>query len=77
MKRRKLRYYVLTWDLNKQTFTPQIGVRKGPYSLFGLRKPLRALRGIGYSADRNDGYVYVYSLHVVRRRRHREAHKEK
>jgi hypothetical protein len=43
-KQKKPRYYVETWDTEKQTFTPQQGVRKGPYSLFGLRKALKALR---------------------------------
>lgn len=42
------RYYVTTWDTNLQRFTPQIGVRTGPYSLFGLRRPLRKLRQMGY-----------------------------
>lgn len=37
-------YHVLTWDVYRQKFTPQHGVRCGPYSLFGLRKPLRKLR---------------------------------
>lgn len=55
----KPRYYVTTWDTDKQQFTPQKGVRKGPYSLFGLRKALRALRGMGYSADRSDHAVLV------------------
>lgn len=45
------RYYIKTWDTDKQTFTPQKGVRCGPYSLFGLRKPIRALREMGYSCD--------------------------
>ncbi len=57
----KRRYYVTTWDSNKEAFTPQRGVRKGPYSLFGLRKALRALRTMGYSAHRHDPSVYVES----------------
>ena len=47
----KRRYYVLTWDGEKETFTPQPGVRKGPYTLFGLRKAIRKLRGMGYACD--------------------------
>jgi hypothetical protein len=43
---------VTTWDTDRQTFTPQAGVRTGPYSKFGLRRALRALRGMGYSAAR-------------------------
>lgn len=44
------RYYVTTWDTEKQDFTPQKGVRTGPYSLWGLRKAIRKLRGMGYTA---------------------------
>ena len=47
----KTRYYVYTWDTDKETFTPQAGVRCGPYSLFGLRKALRKLRRLGYPCD--------------------------
>jgi hypothetical protein len=61
-KQKKPRYYVETWDTEKQTFTPQQGVRKGPYSLFGLRKALKALRLGGYSACKNDPSVYVYRI---------------
>lgn len=43
----------------KQTFTPQRGVRTGPYSLWGLRKPLRKLRAMGYSARKGDPSVSV------------------
>jgi hypothetical protein len=50
---------VLTWDSDKQDFTPQSGVRKGPYTLWGLRKALRKLRQMGYSADRSDPSVLV------------------
>jgi hypothetical protein len=46
MKRPK--YYVLTYDPEKEEFTPQKGVRQGPYTLFGLRKPLRKLENLGY-----------------------------
>ena len=42
------RYYVATWDSDKQEHTPQKGVRTGPYSLFGLRKAL----GMGYGIGR-------------------------
>ncbi len=60
----KSEYYVTTWDMDKQKYTPQKGVRKGPYSLFGLRKALRKLRTMGYSADRYDAYVRVDRLPV-------------
>ena len=61
MKRsqKRLRYYVLTWDETAQTFTPQESVRIGPYSLFGLRKAIRALRELGYGARKDDPCVYV------------------
>lgn len=55
----KPRYYVYTWDTNKQDFTPQSGVRCGPYSLFGLRKALRALQGYGYETHRQSFSVLV------------------
>lgn len=55
----KPRYYVTTWDTGLQRFTPQKGVRAGPYSLFGLRKALRRLQQMGYSCDRNDPSVLV------------------
>ena len=48
-------YYVTTWDCNRCRFTPQRGVRAGPYSLFGLRKALRRLQGMGYDTSRRGG----------------------
>lgn len=56
----KAKYEVLTWDMDKQKWTPQIGVRRGPYTLWGLRKALRKLRDMGYSIQRaNAPCVYV------------------
>ena len=53
----KRKYYrVTTWDTDKQKFTPQIGVRQGPYTLFGLRKAIRKLRDMGYSGSRVDSF---------------------
>lgn len=49
------RYRVTTWDANKQRFTPQQGVRCGPYKLFELRKALRRLEEMGYDIDRHGG----------------------
>jgi hypothetical protein len=46
------KYRVLTWDADKQRFTPQFGVRQGPYTLFGLRKVIRLLRSMGYGCER-------------------------
>jgi len=45
------RYYVTTWNHEKCEFTPQLGVRTGPYSLFGLRRVIRKLREMGYPCD--------------------------
>jgi len=53
------RYRVTTWDADKQAFTPQRGVRSGPYSQFGLRRALRRLRELGYDACRADASTYV------------------
>lgn len=44
-------YCVLTWDTDLARFTPQQGVRRGPYSLWGLKRALRKLRHLGYSCD--------------------------
>jgi hypothetical protein len=49
----KPKYEVLTWDMEKQDFTPQRGVRRGPYSQFGLRRPLRVLEAMGYDIKRS------------------------
>lgn len=48
---KKPRYEVLTWDIDKQTWTPQQGVRRGPYSLWGLKRAMRKLQSIGYRCD--------------------------
>ena len=50
------RYRVTTWDANKQRFTPQQGVRCGPYKLFALRRALRALQQVGYDTSRTGGH---------------------
>jgi hypothetical protein len=52
-------YDVTTWDARRQAFTPQRGVRRGPYTLWGLRRALRKLREMGYSCDREDSAVLV------------------
>lgn len=56
---RRPRYRVTTWDSDRQEFTPQAGVRAGPYTLGGLRRALRALRRMGYGCRRNDPSVLV------------------
>jgi hypothetical protein len=45
------KYEVLTWDVEKQKWTPQQGVRRGPYSLWGLKRALRKLQALGYPCD--------------------------
>jgi hypothetical protein len=45
-------YYVTTWDPELEQYTPQKGVRTGPYTLFGLRRALRELHELGYEACR-------------------------
>ncbi len=49
------RYRVQTWDTYANRFTPQKGVRIGPYSKWALRKALRALRNMGYDTSRPGG----------------------
>jgi hypothetical protein len=48
---RRKRYEVLTWDTDKQKFTPQQGVRRGPYTLWGLKRALRKLQSYGYPCN--------------------------
>ena len=55
----KAKYYVTTWDMDRQEFTPQRGVRTGPYTLFSLRRALRELRAAGYDARKGDCSVLV------------------
>jgi hypothetical protein len=47
----KPRYEVLTWCPDKQRYTPQQGVRRGPHSLWGLKRALRKLQAMGYPCD--------------------------
>lgn len=47
----KPRYYVETWDHRLETYTPQEGVRTGPYTLWGLRRAIRKLRAGGYACN--------------------------
>ena len=69
MKMQRPQYFVYTWDPMKQTFTPQKGVRCGPYSLFGLRKALRKLRGMGYQMNGPSVYVARAELFLGEKRR--------
>ena len=61
---KRVRYYVETWDYDLQKFTPQKGVRAGPYTLFGLRKALRKLRTFGYDARRQDASTLVFEKEI-------------
>ncbi len=53
------KYDVTTYDPKTAGFTPQAGVRRGPWTMFGLRKALRALRAMGYDVGRNAPSVLV------------------
>lgn len=55
----KPKYYVYTYDWDLGIYTPQQGVKAGPYTLFGLRKALRALGGMGYEIGRQANDVLV------------------
>jgi len=57
-------YEVLTWDMDRGmrgAWTPQKGVRRGPYSRWGLRKALRKLQGMGYETRKRSGYSVLIS----------------
>ena len=63
MKTPKPKYEILTWDIDRQDFTPQQGVRRGPYTLFGLRKAIRALRECGYTVSRHgDSFTLIQRI---------------
>lgn len=55
----KQRYYVRTIDPDTGRWTPQKGVRCGPYTQFGLRKALRKLRSMGYDTSRQGGHCVL------------------
>lgn len=62
------RYYVMTLDPSTGDFTPQKGVRKGPYRLFALRQALRALQHLGYDTRRDNAVaVYIYERNANKR----------
>lgn len=52
----KTKLYVRTWDHEKHKWTPQRGVRTGPYTQFGVRRALRKLRSMGYETGRENGF---------------------
>ena len=53
-------YYVYTWDGTLEQYTPQKGVRCGPYrSLASMRPALRKLANMGYTIDRHDAFCVL------------------
>jgi hypothetical protein len=54
-------YEVLTRDYEDNKWSPQRGVRKGPYTKWGLRKALKKLQAMGYQATKDDPSVLVRS----------------
>lgn len=63
----KPEYHIETWDSEAQTWSPQPGVRSGPYTLFGLRKAIRKLRKAGYPCNYDGKYGGDPSVKVTRR----------
>jgi len=54
------RYYVHTYDWEKEDYTPQKGVSQGPYTLWGLKRALQLLRAkFGYECTRQDSSILV------------------
>lgn len=53
------RYWIATYSMDLADFSPQVGVRVGPYSLFGLRKAFAKLRQLGYPCARDEPSVMV------------------
>lgn len=51
--REEPRYKVWTWDADGQAFTPQVGVRCGPHTIWGLKRALRKLQSMGYPCNRS------------------------
>lgn len=53
------RYAVLTWDIEREKFTPQRGVPCVVTGQLELRRALRSLQQMGYAARRGDESVLV------------------
>ncbi len=58
----KDRYEVLTYDIDTGEFTPQQGLKRGPWSKWGLRRALRRLRRMGYEGTRQDNSILVQRI---------------
>lgn len=56
------RYFVRTWDVEQDNYTPQDGVNPGPHSLWDLKRALRELQACGYQCDRHDSAVFVHRV---------------
>ncbi len=52
-------YTVLTYDSDKDDWTPQEGLSAGPYTKWGLRAAIRGLRHMGYEGAKGDPSVLV------------------
>jgi len=54
-------YSIGTWDINKQSYTPQKGLSVPSFNITKsqLRQALRDLRILGYSANRDDWSILV------------------
>lgn len=63
---RERTYQILTWDMDEQRYTPQIGVPEFVTGQLGLRKAVRMLRNLGYTAHRigddNDSYTLIQAI---------------
>ena len=57
-------YDILTYDYKLGKWTPQKGVRRGPYSKWGVKRALRKLQTMGYDARRGDPSVSVLACPV-------------
>ena len=73
------RYFVRTWDCDLDRFTPQKGVRVGPYTLFGLRRALLKLQEMGYSTRRGSAPLVLIedeeNYHLEEKYRREENHR--
>jgi hypothetical protein len=56
---RQPRYRVTTWDMDRQEFTPQEGVKSVVHGIGGLKRALRALQDLGYEGRRSDCSILV------------------
>jgi len=55
-------YQVLTWDAERQTYTPQRGIATPVFGAGGLKRALRELEKHGYSARKGDSSVMIQRI---------------